>query len=320
MARFFIDRPIFAWVVGILVMLAGALSILGLPVSQYPAIAPPQISMYAVYPGASAKTLEDTVTQVIEQRMNGLDNLRYMGSSSDSAGNAQVTLTFDAGTNPDIAQVQVQNKLQLAMPQLPQEVQRQGVRVAKSVSNYLLIIGLYSEDGSMTRNDISDYAFSSLQDQISRVSGVGEVNTFGSQYAMRIWLNPDRLVQYRMTPLEVSAGQLGGLPAVEGQRLTATITAQSRLQTADEFRNVLLRVNPDGSQVRLGDVARVELAGETSDIETYINGRPSSGIGVRLAAGANALQTATAVRARVDELQRFFPQGLRVVYPVDTTP
>jgi HAE1 family hydrophobic/amphiphilic exporter-1/multidrug efflux pump len=330
-AQFFIERPIFAWVVGILVMLGGALSIFGLPVSQYPAIAPPQISMYAVYPGASAKTLEDTVTQVIEQRMNGLDNLRYMASQSDSTGNAQVTLTFDAGTNPDIAQVQVQNKLQLAMPQLPQEVQRQGVRVAKSVSNYLLIIGLYSDDGSMSRNDISDYAFSNLQDQISRVSGVGEVNTFGSQYAMRIWLNPDQLTKYRLTPLDVqqavqaqnvqvSAGQLGGLPAVEGQKLQATITAQTRLQTADQFRAILLRVNPDGSQVKLGDVARVELAGETSEIETYINGRPSSGIGVRLAAGANALQTATAVRARVDELARYFPPGLKVVYPVDTTP
>jgi HAE1 family hydrophobic/amphiphilic exporter-1/multidrug efflux pump len=330
-AQFFIERPIFAWVVGILVMLAGALAILGLPVSQYPAIAPPQISIYATYPGASAKTLEDTVTQVIEQRMNGLDHLRYMGSASDSTGNAQITLTFDAGTNPDIAQVQVQNKLQLAMPTLPQEVQRQGVRVAKSVSNYLLIIGLVSEDGSMTRNDISDYAYTSLQDQISRVNGVGEVNTFGSQYAMRIWLNPDRLTKYRLTPLDVSsalqaqntqvsAGQLGGLPAVEGQRLTATITAQTRLQTAEQFRAVLLRVSPDGSQVRLGDVARVELAGETSEIETFINGRPSSGIGVRLAAGANALETATAVRTRVDELSRYFPPGLKVVYPVDTTP
>jgi hydrophobe/amphiphile efflux-1 (HAE1) family protein len=330
-AQFFIDRPIFAWVIGILVMLAGALSILSLPVSQYPAIAPPQISVSATFPGASAKTLEDTVTQVIEQRMNGLDNLRYLAGSSDSAGNAQVTLTFDAGTNPDIAQVQVQNKLQLAMPQLPQEVQRQGVRVAKSVSNYLLIIGLVSEDGSMTRNDISDYAYSNMQDQISRVTGVGEVNTFGSAYAMRIWLNPDLLTKYRITPLDVqqaiqaqnaqvSAGQLGGLPAVEGQRLNATITAQTRLQTPEQFRGILLRVNPDGSQVRVGDVARVELAGESSEIETYINGSPSSGIGVRLAAGANALQTAGAVRARVDELAKFFPPGLKVVYPVDTTP
>ncbi len=331
MAQFFIERPIFAWVVGILVMVAGALSILGLPVSQYPAIAPPTITVSATYPGASAKTLEDTVTQVIEQRMNGLDNLRYLASSSDSAGNAQITLTFDAGTNPDIAQVQVQNKVQLAVPQLPAEVQRQGLRVAKSVFNYLLIIGLVSEDGSMSRNDISDYAYSALQDQISRVSGVGEVNTFGSQYAMRIWLNPDQLTKYRLTPLDVSAavqaqnaqvsaGQLGGLPAVEGQRLTATITAQTRLQTAEQFRGILLRVNPDGSQVRIGDVARIELAGETSEIETYINGNPSSGIGVRLAAGANALETASRVRARVDELSKFFPPGLKVVYPLDTTP
>jgi len=330
-AQFFIDRPIFAWVIGILVMLAGALSILALPVSQYPAIAPPQITVSTTYPGASARTLEDTVTQVIEQRMNGLDHLRYLASSSDSAGNAAVTLTFDAGTNPDIAQVQVQNKLQLALPQLPQEVQRQGVRVAKSVSNFLLIIGLVSADRSMSRNDISDYAYSYLQDQISRVNGVGEVVTFGAQYAMRIWLNPDLLTKYRLTPLDVSsavsaqnaqisAGQLGGLPAVEGQKLTATITSQTRLQTPEQFRAILLRVSPDGSQVRLGDVARVELAGENSEIETFINGAPASGIGVRLAAGANALQTAGAVRARVDELARFFPPGLEVTYPVDTTP
>jgi hydrophobe/amphiphile efflux-1 (HAE1) family protein len=330
-AQFFIDRPIFAWVIGILVMLGGALSIFGLPVSQYPAIAPPTISVYATYPGASARTLEDTVTQVIEQRMNGLDHLRYMASSSDSAGSAQVTLTFDAGTDPDIAQVQVQNKLQLAMPQLPQEVQRQGVRVAKSVSNYLLIVGLHSEDGSMSRNDIADYATTSLTDQISRVSGVGEVNTFGAPYAMRIWLDPARLAKYRLTPLDVSAavlaqnaqvsaGLLGGLPAVEGQRLTATITAQTRLQTPEQFRAILLRVGADGSQVRLGDVARVELAGETFEIETFINGRPSGGIGVRLAAGANALQTANAVKARVEELARYFPPGLKATYPVDTTP
>ncbi len=331
MARFFIERPIFAWVLGILVMLAGALAILRLPVSQYPAIAPLAVSVTTSYPGASAKTLEDTVTQVIEQRMNGLDNLRYMTSSSDSAGNAQVILTFDAGTDPDIAQVQVQNKLALAIPSLPQDVQRQGVKVAKSVSNFMLIVGLVSEDGSMTRNDISDYAYSTLQDPISRVSGVGEVTTFGSQYAMRIWLDPARLAKYRMTPIDVSnalqaqnaqvsAGQLGGLPAVEGQRLTATITAQTRLQTPEQFRAVLLRVNPDGSRVLLGDVARVELGGESSEIETFINGRPSSGIGVRLAAGANALQTASAVRTRVDELAKFFPPGLKVTYPVDTIP
>ncbi len=331
MAQFFIDRPIFAWVIGILVMLGGALAITTLPVSQYPAIAPPTISVYATYPGASARTLEDTVTQVIEQRMNGLDHLRYMASSSDSAGSAQVTLTFDAGTDPDIAQVQVQNKLQLAVPQLPQEVQRQGLRVAKSVSNYLLIIGLVSDDGSMSRNDISDYAYAAIQDPISRVSGVGEVNTFGAPYAMRIWLDPSRLARFKLTPLDVSAavqaqnaqvsaGLLGGLPAVEGQRLTATITAQTRLQTPEQFRAILLRVGADGSQVRLGDVARVELAGETSEIETYINNRPSGGLGVRLAAGANALQTAAAVRARVEELARYFPPGLKVTWPVDTTP
>jgi multidrug efflux pump len=330
-AQFFIDRPIFAWVVGLIIMLAGGLAILGLPVSQYPAIAPPQITVNATYPGASAKTLEDTVTQVIEQRMSGLDNLRYMASSSDSAGNAAVTLTFDASTNPDIAQVQVQNKLQLAMPQLPQEVQRQGVRVVKSVFNFLLIAGLVSEDGSMTRNDISDYAFSTLVDPLSRIPGVGEVTAFGSQYAMRIWLNPERLVSYRLTPLDVqqavqaqnaqiSAGQLGGLPAVEGQRLTATITAQTRLQTPEQFRGILLKVNPDGSQVKLGDVARVELAGETSEIETFINGRPSGGLGIKLAAGANALRTAALVREKIDELGKFFPPGLKVTYPVDTTP
>ena len=331
MAQFFIDRPIFAWVIGILVMLGGALSVFTLPVSQYPAIAPPTISVYASYPGASARTLEDTVTQVIEQRMNGLDHLRYMAASSDSSGSAQVTLTFDAGTDPDIAQVQVQNKLQLAMPQLPQEVQRQGVRVAKSVSNFLLIIGLHSEDGSMSRNDIADYAITSLTDQISRVSGVGEVTTFGAPYAMRLWLDPAQLAKYRLTPLDVSAavqaqnaqvsaGQLGGLPAVEGQRLTATITVQTRLQTPEQFRAILLRVGADGSQVRLGDVARVELAGETFEIETFINGRPSGGIGVRLAAGANALQTAGAVKDRVEALARYFPPGLKATYPVDTTP
>ena len=268
MARFFIDRPIFAWVLSIIVMMAGALAIVALPVSQYPAIAPPTISVATTYPGASAQTLENTVTQVIEQRMNGIDHLRYMGSTSDSAGNAQVTLTFDAGTDPDIAQVQVQNKLQLALPRLPMDVQRQGVRVTKTGSVFLVMVGLVSRDGSMTRNDISDYAYSTLQDQLSRVPGVGEVQVFGSAYAMRIWLNPDRLLKYRLTPADVagavqtqnaqiSAGQLGGLPAVPGQQLTATITAQTRLQTPEQFEEVLLRVNPDGSQVRLRDVARV---------------------------------------------------------------
>jgi len=330
-SRFFIDRPIFAWVISIIIMMAGMLSIFALPVAQYPTIAPPTISVGASYPGASAKTLEDTVTQVIEQKMSGLDGLRFISSASESTGSASVTLTFEPGTDPDIAQVQVQNKLQLAMPQLPQEVQRQGVRVAKSASNFLMIAAFVSADGSMARNDIADYVVSALQDPISRVPGVGEVQAFGSQYAMRIWLDPDRLASFQMTSLDVSAaiqtqnaqvsaGQFGGAPAIPGQQLNATITAQTRLQTADEFRDVILRVNPDGSQVRLRDVARVELAGESFEVESYYNGKPSAGMGIRLASGANALDTADAVRARLDELAAFFPEGLETVYPVDTTP
>jgi len=331
MARFFIDRPIFAWVIAIVIMIAGALSITSLPVAQYPAIAPPAISVTAVYPGASARTLEETVTQVIEQRMSGLDGLRYISSSSDATGAASIELTFEPGTNPDIAQVQVQNKLQLAMPQLPQEVQRQGVRVAKSNRNFLMIAAFVSTDGSMKRNDISDYVASKLQDPLSRVPGVGEVQVFGTQYAMRIWLNPDKLNAYRLTPLDVSAaiqaqnaqvsaGQFGGAPAVSGQQLNATITAQTRLQTPEEFENILLRVTPTGSQVRLRDIARVELTGESFEVESFYNGNPTSGAGIRLAVGANALDTADAVRARLQELSASFPPGLEIRYPVDTTP
>ncbi|WP_242394607.1 efflux RND transporter permease subunit [Anaeromyxobacter oryzisoli] len=331
MARFFIDRPIFAWVVSIMIMLTGGLAILSLPVSQYPAIAPPIVSVYATYPGASAQTLENTVTQVIEQKMTGLDHLRYMSASSDNSGTATVTLTFDADANPDIAQVQVQNKLQNAMPLLPQEVQRQGVRVVKTVNNYLLIAGLISEDGSMTRDDLNDYAFSNLVDQISRVPGVGEVTAFGTQYAMRIWLDADKLASHNLTPVDVtqaiqaqnaqvSAGSLGAAPAVRGQELNATVTAQTRLQTPAQFLQILLRVNPDGSEVRLGDVATVQLGGEMYEIESYYNGKPAGGMGVKLASGANALQTANLVRARLDELAKFFPPGMKVVYPVDTTP
>ncbi|MBA3391270.1 MAG: efflux RND transporter permease subunit [Deltaproteobacteria bacterium] len=331
MAKFFIDRPIFAWVIAIIISIAGALSIFQLPVSQYPAVAPPAISVFAAYPGASARTLEETVTQVIEQRMNGLDGLRYLSSSSDSTGGASVELVFEPGTDPDIAQVQVQNKLQLAMPQLPQEVQRQGVRVAKSNRNFLLIAAFVSKDGSMSRNDISDYVFSALQDPISRVRGVGDVQVFGAQYAMRIWLDPDRLSALRLTPLDVreavqaqnsqvSVGEFGGTPAVKGQALNATITAQTRLQTPDQFEAILLRVNPDGSQVRLRDVARVELTGENFSVESFYNGSPSSGLGIRLAAGANALSTADAVKARLQQLSVTFPTGLEVAYPVDSTP
>ncbi|HEU0033887.1 MAG TPA: efflux RND transporter permease subunit [Kofleriaceae bacterium] len=331
MAKFFIDRPIFAWVIAIIIMIAGGISILRLPVAQYPAIAPPGISVTATFPGASAQTLEETVTQVIEQRMNGLDGLRYISSSSDSSGIASVELTFEPGTDPDIAQVQVQNKLQLAMPQLPQEVQRQGVRVAKSNRNFLMIAAFVSEDGSMKRNDIADYVISTLQDPISRVPGVGDVQAFGSQYAMRVWLDPDKLAQRGLTPIDVSqaiqaqnaqvsAGQFGGTPSVAGQSLNATITAQTRLQTPEQFEAILLRVNPNGSQVRLRDVARVELTGESFDIESFYNGNPTSGMGIRLAVGANALDTADAVRKRLTELSASFPPGLRTVYPVDSTP
>jgi hydrophobe/amphiphile efflux-1 (HAE1) family protein len=330
-AKFFIDRPIFAWVIAIIIMIGGGLSILRLPVSQYPAIAPPAITVNATYPGASAKTLEETVTQVIEQRMSGLDGLRYMTSSSDSVGTASVELTFEPGTNPDIAQVQVQNKLQLALPQLPQEVQRQGVRVAKSNRNFLMIAVFLSGDGSMTRNDISDFMVSTVQDPISRVPGVGEVQVFGAQYAMRIWLDPDKLSAVSLTPLDVSAavqaqnaqvsaGQFGGTPALPGQELNATITAQTRLSTPDQFGAILLRVNPDGSQVLLRDVARIEITGESFEVESFYNGKPTSGVGIRLAAGANALDTAKRVRQRIDELSASFPPGMEVAFPVDSVP
>ena len=331
MSRFFIDRPIFAWVLAIVVMLAGILAIKGLPIAQYPSIAPPAISIQANYPGASARTLEDTVTQVIEQKMKGLDGLLYMSSTSESNGSASLTLTFDADTDPDIAQVQVQNKLALATPLLPQEVQRQGVSVAKSARNFLMVVGFVSEDGSMNNIDIGDYVASNVQDIISRVNGVGEVQLFGSQYAMRIWLDPNMLQKYKLTPADisasisaqnaqVSAGQLGALPAISGQQLNATVTAQSRLQTPDQFRDIFVKTNPDGSVVRLGDVAKVELGGENYGVVARFNGKPASGLGVKLASGANALDTAAGVKAALAELEPFFPEGLASVVPYDTTP
>ncbi len=331
MARFFIDRPIFAWVIAIIVMLAGVLSILKLPVSQYPSIAPPTVEISAMYPGASAKTMEDTVTQVIEQRMTGIDHLRYISSTSDSFGNAQLTLTFNAEADPDIAQVQVQNKLQLAMPLLPQEVQAQGVKVAKSSSGFLMVLGFVSQDGSLEKSDISDYVGSNVQDPISRVPGVGEIQLFGAQYAMRIWLDPLKLTQYNLTSqdiiasireqnAQVSAGQLGGAPSVVGQQLNATVTAQSRLQTAEEFRQIIIKADTSGAKVFLEDVARVELGSESYAVESFYNGKPASGLAIKLATGANALDTAELVRAKVEELKPFFPQGLDVVYPYDTTP
>ncbi len=331
MSKFFIDRPVFAWVIAIVIMLAGGLAILGLPVEQYPKIAPPTVSITASYPGASAKTLEDTVTQVIEQKMTGLDHFRYMSSNSDSSGNVTITLTFEPEANPDIAQVQVQNKLQLAVPLLPQEVQQRGLQVSKAGNDFLMVAGFVSNDGRMSQGDIADYVASNLQDTISRVEGVGDITVFGPQNAMRIWLDPDALNGHQLTTIDVtnaikaenaqvSAGQLGGAPAVPGQRINATIMAQSRMQTPEEFGAILLRVNPDGSQVRLRDVARIEIGQETYEITARYNGKPSAGLGIKLATGANALDTAAAVKERIAELSAFFPEGLEVIYPYDTTP
>jgi multidrug efflux pump len=331
MAKFFIDHPIFAVVIAIVMMLAGAMSIAILPVSQYPTIAPPAVQIRASYAGASAKTVEDTVTQVIEQQMNGLDNLMYISSTSDDSGTALVTLTFTAGTNPDIAQVQVQNKLQLATPLLPQAVQQAGVSVTKSSSSFLMVVAFVSSDGTMNKYDLANYLASHVQDPISRVNGVGTTTVFGTQYAIRIWLEPAKLNAVSLTPvdvtaalqgqnIQVAAGQLGGSPAVSGQMLTATISEATLLRTPEEFGNVLLKVNPDGSQVRIKDVGHIELGGENYTFDTKYSGQPASGLGIQLATGANALQTASAVRAKIDQLSRYFPHGLVVKYPYDTTP
>jgi multidrug efflux pump len=300
-------------------------------VSQYPTIALPSVVISATYPGASAKTVEDTVTQVIEQQMNGIDNLQYMASTSDSAGNVQITLTFTSNADPDIAQVQVQNKLQLATPLLPQVVQQMGISVAKARSNFLMVLGVVSTDGSMGNDALGDYINSSMKDPISRLPGVGTVTVFGAPYAMRIWLDPNKLTSYQLTTndvanavtaqnADVSAGQLGGAPAVSGQQLNATITAQTRLQTAEQFRNILLKVNQDGSKVLLGDVARVELGGQDYSVTSRYNGMPAAGIAIQLATDANALATAKVVRQEVETLSKYFPQGLKVVTPYDTTP
>ena len=331
MAKFFIDRPIFAWVIAIIIMLAGALAIIQLPVSQYPTIAPPAVSVSATYPGADAKTVQDSVTQVIEQNMNGIDNLMYMSSTSDSSGNVSITLTFDSGTDADIAQVQVQNKLQLAMPLLPQEVQQMGISVEKSTSSFLMVAGFISEDGSMTQEDIADYVGSNIKDPISRASGVGDVQLFGSQYAMRIWLDPNKLNNFALTPIDVTnaikiqnnqiaAGQLGGTPPVKGQQLNSSIIVQTRLQTPEQFGDILLKINTDGSQVRLRDVAIVELGGESYNIIARYDGKPAAGLGIKLATGANALNTSAAVKGELGQLEKFFPAGLKIVYPYDTTP
>jgi multidrug efflux pump len=330
MSRFFIDRPIFAWVIAIVIMLAGALALKSLPVAQYPSIAPPSISITAVYPGASAQTLANTVTQPIEQQMKGIDNLEYLSSVSESSGVVTVVLTFAQGANPDIAQVQVQNKLQLALPVLPQEVQQQGVVVAKASKNPLLVLALYSQNGTHDNADLSDLIASKLQDPLSRVNGVGDTTVFGAQYAIRIWLDPYKLSSYSLTTgdvtaavtaqnAQISAGQIGAPPSPDGQALNAIVNSQSRLQTPEQFRNIILKTNTDGSLVRLSDVARVEMGQDNYNYVSQYNGHPASGFMIMLAPGANALNTVDAIKARVSELATTFPPDVKVAYPFDTS-
>ncbi len=331
LSRFFIDRPIFAWVIAIIIMIAGGLSIATLPVRQYPAIAPPTVGINVTYPGASAQTVQDTVIQVIEQQLNGIDNLTYITSEAQADGTASITITFAQGTNPDTAQVQVQNKISVAMPLLPQEVQQQGIRVNKPARNFLTVMGFVSTDGSMTGEDLTDYVATNILDQLNRTPGVGDVTMFGSQYAMRIWVDPAKLNNFGLTTgdvvaairaqnVQVSVGSLGGLPAADGQAFTAAMIGPTRMSTPEQFRDILLRVNPDGSQVRVGDVARVGLNSESYIRDTKYNGKPAAGVAIRLAPGQNALDTMNAIHATLDRLRPFFPQGLDVVYTLDTAP
>ncbi|MDD5629549.1 MAG: efflux RND transporter permease subunit [Elusimicrobia bacterium] len=331
LSRFFLKRPVFAWVVAIVMMVVGLLAIHNLPISQYPPVAPPSIAIDTAYPGATAETVENSITQIIESKMTGFDDMLYLNGTSDSSGASRIELFFKPGTDPDLAWAKVQNKLQLAMTSLPEVVQRSGVKVSKSTKNFLLIVGLVCEDGSLDKDDLLDYAQSNLEKVIARVPGVGEVQTFGSQYAMRIWLNPAKLTDYRMNVddvvaalraynVEVSAGQFGAWPAVKGQRLNAPILVQSMLRTPEEFASIPVRVNPDGSTVRVRDVGRAELGAEVYDVFALYNGMPSGGLAIRQAPGANALDTADAVKAKLAEMSRDFPPGMKVVYPYDTTP
>ncbi len=331
LSKFFLKRPVFAWVIAIIMMTAGGLAIYKMPIAQYPPIAPPSIAIDSFFPGASGETVENTVTQIIEQKMTGLDDMLYLSGTSSSSGASRVEMTFAPGTDPDIAWSKVQNKLQLAMASLPDVVQRQGVKVSKSTRNYLLIVGLISEDNSMDGNDLRDYSQSNLEKILSRVPGVGEVQNFGSQYAMRVWVNPDKLTSYKLTMedvimalkahnVEVSAGQFGGAPAVKGQRLNAAIIVQHMLQTPDEFAAIPVRINKDGSVVRISDIGRTELGAERSDVTANYNGKPAAAMAIRQAPGANALKTADAVKAKLKEMSRYFPHGMKVIYPYDTTP
>ncbi|MCX5841807.1 MAG: efflux RND transporter permease subunit [Deltaproteobacteria bacterium] len=331
LSRFFLERPVFAWVIAMIIMVLGGLAIYNLPITQYPPIAPPSIRVGCLYPGASAETVEDSITQIIEQQMTGLDRMLYMSSSSDSSGISTIELTFAPGTDPDLAWAKVQNKLQLAMARLPETVQQRGVSVRKSTKNYLMILGLVSEDGSMKDIDLRDYTATTVQPVMARVPGVGEVEAFGGEYAMRIWLNPNKLTVYGLTVddviaalkaynVEISGGQFGGAPAVAGQRLNATIVVHSLLKTPEDFAAIPVRINPDGSIVRIKDIARTELGTDLADTFSYYNGMPSSGLAIRQEPGANALDTANAIRAKMKELSRYFPHGMKAVYPYDTTP
>ncbi|NTW74493.1 MAG: efflux RND transporter permease subunit, partial [Chlorobiaceae bacterium] len=331
MSGFFIERPVFAWVISICIMLAGFMAIQSLPVEQYPRIAAPTINISASYPGASAEAVENSVTQVIEQALTGLDHLRYFTASSDANGNVTITVTFEPEADPDIAQVQVQNKLQTVMSNLPQQVQQQGVKVTKGDTGFLMVVGVYSDDGNVDEFAMNDFINSKLLDPLSRVPGVGNIQVFGQPYSMRIWLDPHKLTSFNLTTTEVqsaisaqnadiSAGQIGGTPSVPGQQLNATITAQSRLRSVDEFENIMLKVKSDGSQIRLRDVARVELGVQNYDMTTRFNGKPAAGMAITLATGANALNTANLVKARMEELKTLLPRGVKVVYPFDTTP
>jgi multidrug efflux pump len=330
LSRFFIDRPVFAWVIAIGIVVAGALSITALPIEQYPNIAPPSVNIDATFPGASAETVQNSVTQVIEQQLTGIDNLLYFSSSSDSAGNVSISATFAPGTNPDIAQVQVQNQVQQALPLLPQEVTQLGVTVKKSQTSFLMVVGLYDTTGKYNNVDISDFLSSTMQDPLARVPGVGQVRVFGAQYAMRIWLDPFKLRNYGLMPsdvrsaieaqnTQVAAGEIGAQPSVKGQELDATVTALSRLQRPEQFRNIILRTDPNGATVKISDVARVELGAEAYGVVSRFNGKAASGIAIQLAPGANALTTANAVKARVEQLRPSLPPGIEVSYPVDTT-
>jgi len=331
MSRFFIERPIFAWVVAIVIMLAGLLALRSLPISQYPQIAPTTVQISANYPGADAQTVENSVTKVIEQGMTGLDNLQYMTATSTSTGNAQITLTFNSQADPDVAQMQVQNKLQLVTRQLPAVVQSTGISVAKASTGFLMVVAFVSKDGRMSTTDLADYVDSTLNDTLKRVEGVGTTQLFGAGYAMRIWLDPDKLRKYALMPsdiavaieaqnTQVSAGQLGGLPQVSGQQLNATVTALSRLQTVSQFENIILKSGASGSIVRLNDVARVELGAKSYDTVSFYNGKPTTGLAISLATGANAIDTAKAVTATIERLKQTLPEGVEVTYPYDTTP